>query len=189
MSVVEEVKGPDRMMGQQVGILTQGRWKDNESFAAGVMWAAHQPPPQVIAAVTVAVFDSDRRVLLVADKEFEGWRLPWAECRVTRDGGAGTDEDDAVHAVRVTSGIVLKSTRLRYAGSGTFDDWRFRGSRSEVRYRVFTGATPPGWRRPLTPEPGSGIAEARWWKPGLCRNVMDEAHLPILVSAMERDAL
>lgn len=134
--------------------IARSRAKASPEFRAGVIWASQSRFPTAYQCVDIAVFNEDRKQVLLGRKNSDG--------RLYRLLGGFSDprseslEQDAVREVAEEASIEIGD--VKYIGSKAVDDWRYRGEPDTIKTALFSAKYLHG-----RPTPGDDIDEVKWF--------------------------
>ena len=152
-------KFPYREIEQEVFISGTERRKQiaakvnkSKDFRHGVIWATMNQWPACLPTVDIAIFNDDRkRILLGRKKDEELYRFI---------GGFGEpNEDFETTAIRETKEEAsIDVQELQYVKSFVIEDWRYKNEVNKITTSLFVASKWSG-----KPGPGDDIHELRWF--------------------------
>jgi len=156
---------------KKVSVKTKG----SDDFRAGVIWAAYNQYPKAIPTIDVAIWDSDKKRLLMAKKPNEPlYRFVGGFAQ-----GQGTYESEARREVSEEAHVEISDPQ--YVGSHVIDDWRYRRELDNIVTILFESIHVFG-----KPIPDDDICELRWFDVNKIKETdLVPAHRPLLKMLFE----
>ncbi len=168
---------------------------ESADFRAGVIYAAMNQWPKVIACVDGVVFYrgqhtekwagdcgmeyayGDMEFLLAKKSGEPGWRFVGGHAEpITK-----TFEQDVRDEVRQESGVDIRPEQVEYIGSTYVPDWRWAAEQDKVKTLIFACEVTS-----LSAKAADDVAEVKWFKAkDLSFGVFVDVHKPIFVMVRE----
>lgn len=163
------------LSGTEVRKTISNQVKDSAEFRAGVIYNATEGFASCVPTVDCIVYNDDMtKVLLGRKADEKKFRVLGGYANAPKKGKPTTWENTAIREVQEEAGIPIHD--LKYIGSFTIDDWRYKNERDGIVTTLFTARMQ--WGRP---QAGDDIAEVRWFDVDKLRlhDVM-ELHHPLI---------
>lgn len=136
--------------------------KASEDFRAGVIWATQNQYPHCIPTVDIAIYDPAAKRVLLGRKPGESyWRFPGGYAEAATD----SNKQDVVREAKEETGIELVPTpeRLFFLDGVQIEDWRYKGSKDQVRTSLYVAIVDPA--QAATAKAGDDLKDVEWFDP------------------------
>lgn len=165
-----ELQQESYVSGSEIRKKVSDRIKASPDFRAGVIWAAHNQYPKVHPNVDIAVWDKDKKRLLMARKENQDlYRFigGFATPKESYEESAKREVEEEAH-IQISDPV--------YVCSCPIDDWRYRREVDGIITILFEAEHKFG-----KPNPDDDICELRWFDADkISRDDVVEEHRSLL---------
>lgn len=171
----EEIVQDVWISGTEIRNMVKNNVKASKDFRHGAIWQSWQYFPSVYATVDIAVFNKDKREILLAQKANEKlWRFVGG----FTDPKDNSYEEAAIRELHeeVPNIEIGGLDELIYAGSTKINDWRYAKKTNKIITHLFIAHYRWG-----NPTPADDIAAVKWFNIDTIKaeDVILPGHLPL----------